>query len=548
MKRCVFCQAVLDPTAQVCRSCGQVQPSQKQEITFAPIGPGASDVFHAPSLPGTSAGPQAATPTLPSAPGGPQSAAPSISNAPAGPQSGAPGVPHAPAGPSSGVTRVASKAATQGLRRKLLGTAAGKAASAVLATVIIGTAVLAGIAAATGHDPLQAVLPPGSSEGHTPAPVAHLPELAYLGSDGNVWEVDVPAGHPKQLTSDADPQGGTIGYSALTWSPDGSRLAFFRVTGPSYPPQYTLLILSADGDVTLSLPLSISGFPINNTLAWSPNSQLLAYRTRTGQSLPPDDEEQQLVILDAHSGGVQKTLKYDGGLQGCGGGPAPLYYAVGGAHHAYDGIDTFVWSPDGNSVLVSVDCESDASARLDLSTGKLTPGYPKGARYQPSGNQIVGTWYAPRNEPNAHLELGLTDAAGAHTRTLLSEPPQSAGKGGTYEISLGLAVWSLDSQMLYYERDNSLWRMRLDGSGAQQIATGTSADSQGVETVEMAPALSPDGTYLLYLEVHGADFPPDATVTEQWYLAQPDGSHRMPLLQSEPGEAGTSVADPVWRP
>ncbi len=55
--------------------------------------------------------------------------------------------------------------------------------------------------------------------------------LAFIGADGNVHLLNQKGGAAKALTSDAGPgSDGQVVYAAPTWSPDGTRVAFTRVT------------------------------------------------------------------------------------------------------------------------------------------------------------------------------------------------------------------------------------------------------------------------------------------------------------------------------
>jgi hypothetical protein len=200
------------------------------------------------------------------------------------------------------------------------------------------------------------------------------------------------------------------------------------------------------------------------------------------------------------------------------------------AHHAYEGIDTFAWSPDQQKILVSFGCASNRSAIVTLNSGTTASGYPAAASFQPGGQLILGIKGFP-------YMLGLTDMAGNQVRVLATstgEPDSSP-----YVNDLGLATWSSNGQMIYYEYQDGIWRINVDGPGAQQVIAGTQLINDHA-IVQLDPELSPDGVWLLYLEASG-DNTPEGTATEQWHLAQPDGSGALALPQSASSEA-------VWRP
>jgi hypothetical protein len=263
----------------------------------------------------------------------------------------------------------------------------------------------------------------------------------------------------------------------------------------------------------------------------------MAYRTMTDQFDPATGViKGRFTILDAQIGATKQTLLYDEGRGGgCGGAFPPLVNAMMNAHDAYQGVDTFAWTPDQKSLLVVRGCGNTGAARVDVGTGKTTAGYPAGASYQPGGNLVrLGQW-----DHEATLTLGLGDATGAQQKALVSETVPTNGPG--YDTIIGVAAWSRNGQTIYFERDNGIWKIGADSSNAQQIVVGAPNDSRDQATVEMLPSLSPDDSLLLYLQLHGANGQPGSgSVASQCYVVQPDGSHARSLPQ------GASSA--VWRP
>ncbi len=377
---------------------------------------------------------------------------------------------------------------------------------------------------------------PQTSTSPTPsaAPSSRL-ELTFIGSDGNVWEMAWPQGTPKQLTTDA--QANQVTYSGLAWSPDGSKLAVLRESGPkNSPTDDALALLSADGKALGKY--SLTGQPYNTPFAWSPDSKLIAYRTTTSRfDAATGDIFGRLTIVDAQNGATKQTLLYNDGGGGCGGaGFSPLKIAVDAAHHAYDGLDTFTWSPDQQGVLLSNGCGNNKAGLVDLTSSQTNVAYPAGASYQPGGNGLlVGNWYG-----NGTITLGLANANGAEHATLAIETPPD--NGPAYNTILGLAAWSPNGQTVYYEHDNSIWSVGVDDSNAHQVIAGAAPDSQQQATVQMLPGVSPDGSLLLYLQLQGsaASGGNGAPATWQCYVAHADGSQPTALPQ------GASAA--VWRP
>jgi Tol biopolymer transport system component len=355
---------------------------------------------------------------------------------------------------------------------------------------------------------------------HPGSQVANPPptEIAYIGSDGNVWEMSWPGGTPKQLTTDA--QANSVSYRGPTWSPDGSVLAVERVSGQGAE----LIVLAPDGSVTwhAALPETI----YNTPFAWSPDGRQMAYRAPS-----PQFAKGEIVLVNAQTGKTVKTLTYTSNQGGCGGGGyPPLMEAILLAHHS-NRLDTFVWSPDQQNILVSQGCDDDTAEAVNVNTGAQTPNFPIGAHYQPGGTLLLGLW--------SDGTLGLTDVSAKPVRSLLKAPLTVPG----YDISLGASAWSPDGKVVYFEHNNSIWRINADGTGAQELIAGTADDAQKNATAVFAPSILPDGK-LLYAKAQGSDNVDSAGVSPtpvtQWYIAQADGSHQQPLPQG--------ISDVVWRP
>lgn len=426
-----------------------------------------------------------------------------------------------------------------------LGTRRARIISGVLAVALFGT-----VAVATGYNPLTAILHllarPLQFCGplaKTPAPTPHPPEITYIGSDGNVWDMPWPVGTPRQFTNDALQASETnsytdISYGGLAWSPDGTRLAVLRTAGPIAHETTDLLVFSPGGKVMLRTRLDGD---TNGNPAWSPDGCALAYPS---YGYPGQGD---LVILDATTGQTIKTLSYD-------------FHDYLVCDPAFDQLDigildaeggfldnTFAWSPDEQSILLQYNCGLRGTGRVDLNWGDTTPHYPYYATYRPGTHQrqevILGQWYTG-SDADARTVLGLTDADGNQIRTLVIGAPDTWPP--RYVDDLGRGNWTSDGQAIYYEYEDGIWRMNADGSGARMIVAGTPLDSQGNATVEVVPTPSPDGQMLLYLQLHGNDqsrgFP-----ASQWYVVQADGAKPVPLPEAALG-SGYAPIEAIWRP
>jgi hypothetical protein len=403
------------------------------------------------------------------------------------------------------------------------------------ALALLGLVMLAGCASGTPTTQTSSTPtspPPAASPTPTATPAQQAPslQLTYIGSNGNVYEMAWPNGTPNQWTTKAQPN--QVAYSGMVWSPDGSTLAVLRTTGPTNSPTgYALIEFSSTGDVlhTFTLPAA----PYNTPFIWSPDGSEIAYRTLTNQVKSNGDIVGRLTIISAQTGATKETMLYDDGGGGCGGGGfTAMVLALETVHHAYLNLDTFAWTPGQQSILVSRGCGNADSSLVDLTNQTTTAGgYPAGATYQTSNNAIIlGLW----NNGNS-TTLGLGNSTGMEGRVFLTSTFSQ-----TYVIGLGAPVWTPDGQNIYVEHNNGIWTMDGNGAFVHQVVAGATNDSQGNATVQTLPSISPDGTLLLYLQLHGSNSGIGGTVTYQCYVAHTDGSAATSLPQ------GASSA--VWRP
>ncbi len=381
-----------------------------------------------------------------------------------------------------------------------------------------------GPAATSNPAATAATTTPAATTTSTPEP--HGPTLAYIGSDNNVWLMEWPNGTPQQLTTDAQ---ANAPYRGLVWSPDGSRLAVTRAD--------KLVILKTDGTVVVKIPLPAvpaadTGIPV----AWSPDGTRLALPGGSTTGGSSDNEVRKLLILDVQSGKGVKTLTYESGLGGeCGAPPvSDLRGTIQSAEHL-----AFFWSPDGQTFLLTRVplglCFGEQGIQITIASGTTDSLYPSEGSYQPGGNLILGYW--------RDRTLGLTDRSAVHVRALV--PPEQPDP--QYVLGVGLAVWASDGQTVYYEHNDGIWRIEVDGSNARQVVAGTVLDSDKNATVQLVPHPSPDGQMLLYLQAAGSDKgvddpdpPPAGSTITQWYVAQADGSNPVALPKG--------VIEAVWRP
>ncbi|HLY24997.1 MAG TPA: SH3 domain-containing protein [Aggregatilineales bacterium] len=215
---------------------------------------------------------------------------------------------------------------------------------------------------------------PASAASPTPAPSGPVASqsfnnpFAFVGADGNVTlaqignAIAVPITTDSAITSTPDQvyvQTSKL-YSNLTWSPDGTKLAF--MSGQT-------LFVAASGNAPVTIVQKVAGAP-----AWSSDSSKLAYFVATGQPDPSDPTgtlwQGQAVSIAAN--GSASSPQYAGTISfggGCGGGgfspSLVLYYQEAGyAGNPYQ----VVWTNKG--FVYTMNCVGMGLALRD-STGKV---------------------------------------------------------------------------------------------------------------------------------------------------------------------------------
>lgn len=202
-------------------------------------------------------------------------------------------------------------------------------------------------------------------------------------------------------------------YTALTWSPDGTRLAFVELLSQS-------LYIAESGFAPRMVATRIFiGLPP----AFSPDGRELAYVVDTGQLSPTGGGTDLIVQVQAipvTGGAPRAVVNLDYGV-GCGGGgfsPSLLRYWD---ENGYNGSRAFMaWTPNG--ILASISCmnigyrftalnglkvwEATDLARLSLS---------------PNRSQAVGVVQTPGQNPSAAALIDV--ATGSRTPLALAVQP-----------------------------------------------------------------------------------------------------------------------------
>jgi dipeptidyl aminopeptidase/acylaminoacyl peptidase len=311
--------------------------------------------------------------------------------------------------------------------------------------------------------------------------VAVAEPLPGGGPGSAVW---VEANGRRSRITPAEPW---VRWSAVAWSPDGSRLALARVKlGPSpvptyagpYPGEGMLVLVDREGRGRLDVPLpshpvvpTAGGWP--DAVAWAPGGERLAVWVGPANScascraggLP-------VLVVDARTGQAQP---------------------VGAALRA----GAFAWAPDGTFVVLADSTmretyEDKHLVRVDLPAGARRP-LARDERYadtqpavSPDGRRIafVRGWAQVNGQPQGPVDpdlhanvatiasrrLWIVDADGSNPRQLLDQP------GWTDDAP----AWTPDGRWIVFVRWRpprpsapaavELWAVRPDGSDARRLA------------------------------------------------------------------------------
>jgi dipeptidyl aminopeptidase/acylaminoacyl peptidase len=258
--------------------------------------------------------------------------------------------------------------------------------------------------------------------------------LAYVASKDGEAIIRI---HTPETGEDVELITVASGASALSWSPDDTRLAFAS-------------FLATPGETAAPLPAR------PESAEWAAPAQVesrLRFRLDGVGALPPG--AQHLFVVDARTGDVEQVTS---------GNPA----ASG----------DFSWSPDGTTLVFSADRRVNAETsapdselyRLDLASGEISQlthrlGPDTTPRISPNGEWLAYVGYDDRRMGYHNAELYLAASDGSAPRSLTAD----------LDRSVSAPVWSADGNSLYVQFDDQgatrVARVSLDGE-TEIVASG----------------------------------------------------------------------------
>jgi Tol biopolymer transport system component len=339
--------------------------------------------------------------------------------------------------------------------------------------------------------------------------------IAFDTPGGDIVVADPDGGHARVLVSgDAEQYG-------PSWSPDGTRLAYFEKVAPGsvWGAKFHVHVVGADGsgavDLTPDRDLVPTRFvreqPVTGGLEWSPDSRSIAlsvmapdpWTSAWGGSVEPcgnisdpkpsEEAHPRIVVIAADGSGIE-PLQF---FQEC-------WHKYAIPIPAWDPV----WSPDG-SELAFKSRGLDEAAGLGIFISRFpedltTPADPRrvtstahpvaegfsfdSPSWSPDGSRI--TFYCCEGEPH---DIWVVNADGSDERAISTDPKDEYWP-----------TWSPDGSRIAYQRQstppgNDLMLIDPDGGEPTRLDIPPSGGNGPI-------AWSPDGTKLLLITDDYVDF------------------------------------------
>ena len=287
--------------------------------------------------------------------------------------------------------------------------------------------------------------------------------------------------------------------TAVTFSPDGSRMAFVRSNNAVDPAD--LVIAPADGGLssvlvrrTLADNRFFSSDMHGPGPAWSPNGKSIACVTH---GLGPKLTEVSLEVIDVESG-TARPIK-----------AGPWYY-----------ISRITWLADGSGIIVAATETAGGSGQLYLVGDQTT----RQITNDPNNYTLV----SGSSDSNVFVTRNVERSSSIWHLSLVESPPTTISvepKKGLAEVERGT-----EGRLIYSVFDGkniNLWLQ--DGSGTRQLT---------FEANNTKPTMSPDGRYIVFCSTRAG--------TMNIWRMNADGTQPLQLTKGTYEDLPSVTADSKW--
>ena len=347
--------------------------------------------------------------------------------------------------------------------------------------------------------------------------------IAFI-RDGDVYTLDLATGAERRLTAD--------GVSAEPrWSASGHWLAFFK--GRDVYNQGTIWVAAAGGGQSRR----IADAQRYGQFAWSPASDLLAYRTADGG-----------LSIESADGSTKQLLA-----------PAP-------GVDRYQGVQDLAWSPDGAWVAFDrFDPPRQPNLVPGMSIWRIRPDGSDQTEVFDTGNVLF--WlrldgWSPDGSQLLYFPHATSASLTSDTAGLSAVPSVGGTPRDLVAPSLPAKSWMLAYRDFVSVDPSGTGRIAVvEGPGREDyygktlhlLTPGEGGDAAltGPEAVVSSPAWSPDGRYLAYVSmpalgraVVNDDVPPALLSRKLWLVDTTAQAASAPLTD----EPNYRDEWPVWAP